>query len=170
MWRRSRRTANHRVCAIRGAAGNLGGKDMEAAATELENACQATTENAGSAENGVPLALREPLRVFIDRHEALIAAIGVVLAQQSAVLSDKPEPKGKLGSAEELRPFLEKLKLALASEEPLLCMKILEDLSQRRWYEGHETALAEVNRMVQQYRLAEALAFLDKEFDDVVMV
>jgi hypothetical protein len=30
--------------------------------------------------------------------------------------------------------------------------------------------LAEVNRLVQQYELAEALAFLNKEFDDVVMV
>jgi PAS domain S-box-containing protein len=163
-----REDAIHRVHAIRGVAGNLGGKDMEAAAAELENACHAYDENAGNAENGVPLALREPLRVFIDRHEALITAIGVVLAQQPAVLPDKPEPEGKLGSAEELRPLLEKLKLALASEEPLPCMEILEDLSQRRWSEGYETALAEVNRLVQQYRLAGALAFIDKEFYDVI--
>jgi hypothetical protein len=78
--------------------------------------------------------------------------------------------KHKLGSAEELHPVLERLKLALASEEPVPCMKILEELSQRRWSESHETALAEVNRLVQQYRLAEALAFLDKEFDDVYPV
>jgi signal transduction histidine kinase/CheY-like chemotaxis protein len=159
--------AIHRVHSIRGAAGNLGGNDMEAAAAELENVCHATTENAGSAENVIPLALREPLRIFIDHHEALITAIGVVLAQQPAVLPDKPEPEGKLGSAAELRPLLERLKLALASEEPLPCMKILEELSQRRWSEDHETALAEVNRLVQQYRLAEALAFLDKEFDEM---
>ena len=80
----------------------------------------------------------------------------------------KPEPEGKLGSAEELRPSLEQLKLALASEEPLPCLKILKKLSQSRWSDGHETALAEVNRLVKQYRLAEALAFLDKEFDDVM--
>ena len=163
-----RKDVIHLVCAIRGVAGNLGGKEMEAAAAELENACHATTENAGSSENGVPLTLREPLRIFIDHHEALITAIGVVLAQQPAVSQDKPEPEGKLGSAAELRPLLEKLKLALASEEPLPCIKILEDLSQRRWSEGYETALAEVNRLVQQYLLAEALAFLDKEFDDVI--
>ena len=47
-------------------------------------------------------------------------------------------------------------------------MEILEELSQRRWSEDLETALAEVNRLVQQYSLAEALAFLNKEFDDVV--
>ncbi len=64
--------------------------------------------------------------------------------------------------------MLERLKLALASEEPLPCMEILEELSQRRWSEDNETALAEVNRLVQQYRLAEALAFLDKEFNDVI--
>ncbi len=157
--------AIHRVHAIRGVACNLGGKEMAAAATELENACHATTENAGSS---VPFAIGEPLRVFIDRHEALMTAIGVVLAQQPAVLPDKPKSKGKLGSAAELHPLLERLKLALASEEPLPCIKILEDLSQKRWPEGYETALAEVNRLVQQYLLAEALAFLDKEFDDVM--
>jgi PAS domain S-box-containing protein len=160
--------AIHRAHAIRGVAGNLGGKDMAAAAAELENVCHATTENAGSAENGVPLALREPMRIFIDRHEALITAIGVFLAQQPAVLLDKPESEDKLGSAEELRPLLERLKLALESEEPLPCMKILEELSQRQWSEGHETALTEVNRLVQQYRLAEALVFLNKEFNDVM--
>ncbi len=149
-----REDAIHRVHAIRGAASNLGGKDMEAAAAELENACHATTENAGSAEIGVPLTLRDPLRIFIDHHEALITAIGVVLAQQPAVSPDKPKPEGKLGSMEELRPLLERLKLALASEEPLPCMKILEELSQSRWSEGHETTLAEVNHLVQQYRLA----------------
>jgi signal transduction histidine kinase/CheY-like chemotaxis protein/HPt (histidine-containing phosphotransfer) domain-containing protein len=158
-----REDAIHRVHAIRGVAGNLGGKDMEAAAAELENAFQAMTENS---ESSVLFAIGEPLRVFIDRHEALITAIGLVFAQQPAILADKP--KGKLGSSAELRPLLERLKLALASEEPLPCIKILEDLSQRRWSESHETALAEVNRLVQQYRLAKALAFLDKEFDDVI--
>jgi signal transduction histidine kinase/DNA-binding NarL/FixJ family response regulator/HPt (histidine-containing phosphotransfer) domain-containing protein len=157
--------AIHWVHAVRGIACNLGGKEMAAAAAELENACQAAMKNA---ESSVPFAIGEPLRVFIDCHEALITAIGVVLAQQPAVLPDKPEPEGKLGSAAELHPLLERLKLALASEEPLPCTKILEELSQRRWSEDHETALAEVNRLVQQYLLAEALAFLDKEFDDVI--
>jgi signal transduction histidine kinase/DNA-binding NarL/FixJ family response regulator/HPt (histidine-containing phosphotransfer) domain-containing protein len=157
--------AIHRVHAIRGVAGNLGGKDMEAAATELENACQAAMKNA---ESSVPFATGELLRVFIDRHEALITAIGLVLAQQPSVSPDKPKPGGKLGSDAELRPLLERLKLALASEEPVPCMKILEELSQRRWSESHETALAEVNRLVQQYLLAEAFAFIDKEFEDVM--
>ena len=139
----------------RGIASNLGGKEMAAAAVELENACRAAMENA---ESSVPFSIGEPLSVFIDRHEALITTIGVVLAQQPAVLPDKPE--GQPGSAEELHPLLERLKLALASEEPLPCMEILEELSQKRWSEGHETALAEVNRLVQQYCLAEALAFL----------
>ncbi len=154
--------AIHRVHAIRGIAGNLGGKEMEAAATELENACQAAMENAGS---DVPFALREPLRVFIDRHEALIIAIGEVLAQQLAVLPDKPE--GPPWSAAELHHLLEQLKLALARKEPLPCKKIMEELLQSRWSKNNETALAEVNRLVHQYRLAEALAFLSKEFKDV---
>ena len=156
-----REDAIHRGHAIRGVAGNLGGKEMEAAATELEQACQ-VAENAG---NGIPFALGEPLRVFIDRHEALMIAIGVVLAGQPAVLAAKPE--GPPGTAAELRPLLNQLKLALASKEPMPCKKILEVLLKRRWSEDHESDLAEVNRLVQQYRLAEALAFLNKEFKDV---
>jgi uncharacterized membrane protein YheB (UPF0754 family) len=58
--------------------------------------------------------------------------------------------------------------LALASKEPLPCKKIMEELSQRRWSEGHETALAEVIRLVQQYRLAEALSIVNKEFNNVM--
>jgi hypothetical protein len=44
----------------------------------------------------------------------------------------------------------------------------MEELSQRRWSEGHETALAEVHRLVQRYRLAEALTLINKEFKDVM--
>ncbi|MEI6261913.1 MAG: ATP-binding protein [Deltaproteobacteria bacterium] len=92
--------------------------------------------------------------------------IDMVPARQPAVLPDKPE--GQPGSAAELRPLLEQLKLALASEEPLPCKKILGMLLQSRWSEGHEMALAEVSRLVKRYRIAEALAFLNKEFNDVM--
>jgi len=155
--------AIHRVHAIRGVAGNLGGKEMEAAATELKNACEAAMENAGS---GVPFAIGELLRIFNDRHKALITAIGLVLAKQPSVLPDKPE--GPLGSLAELRPLLERLKPALASNEPIPCKKILRELSQSRWSKDHETALTEVNRLVQQYRLTEALSLFNKEFNDVL--
>jgi CheY-like chemotaxis protein/HPt (histidine-containing phosphotransfer) domain-containing protein len=157
-----RKDAIIRIHAFRGVVGNLGGKEMEAAAVWLENACLAM-ENAG---NGIPFALREPLCVFIDRHEALITAICAVLARHPAVLPNKPECPP--GSAAELRPLLERLKLAMAHKKPLPCKKIIEELSQKRWSEGHETALAEVNRLVQQYRLAEALTLVNKEFNDVM--
>jgi hypothetical protein len=87
------------------------------------------------------------------------------MAMKIRHLPDKPE--GPPGSAAELRPFLERLQLALVRKQPLPCKKIMEELSQRRWSEGHETALAEVNRLVHQYRLVEALAFLNKEFKDI---
>jgi hypothetical protein len=41
-------------------------------------------------------------------------------------------------------------------------------LLKRRWSENHETVLTELNRLVQRYRLDEALALLDKEFKDVL--
>jgi len=156
-----RKDAISRIHAIRGVAVNLGGKEVEAAAMELENACQAT-ENTG---NDIPFALRAPLHVFIDRHEALITAIGVVLARYPAVLPNKLEcPPGAVA---ELRPLLEQLKLAMARKEPRPCKKIMEELLQSRWSKQHETALAEVNRLVHQYRLAEALTLVNKEFKDI---
>jgi len=39
---------------------------------------------------------------------------------------------------------------------------------ERRWSEDQETALAELNCLVQRYRLTEALAFLNNEFSDVM--
>ncbi len=156
-----RKDAIHRVHAIRGVAGSLGGKELEAAAAELEKACQA----AENMDNCIPFAVGEPLRVFIDNHKALITAIGVVLVRQPVVAA---KPESPPGTDAELRPLLKQLKIALTSKEPLPCKKILEVLLKRRWSEDHESGLAEVNRLVQQYRLAEALAFLNNEFDDVM--
>jgi len=147
-----------RVQAIKGMAGNIGGKDLETAAADLEKACLA-------AGNGVPFALGETLRVFIDRHEALITAIGVVLSQQPVVAPAMPE--GPPGDAAEMRLLLARLRKALASEEPRPCKKIMGELMKKRWPEGREAVLAELSRLVQRYRLAEALALLDKEFDDI---
>ncbi|MFH1028060.1 MAG: hypothetical protein V1791_08665, partial [Pseudomonadota bacterium] len=118
------------------------------------------------AGNCAHFSLGEPLRVFIDCHEALIMAIGAVLARQPSVSPVKPE--GPPGDMKELRPLLEQLRIALESEEPLPCKKILGELLQKRWSENHEAVLADVNRLVQSYRLAEALALLDKEFKDIM--
>jgi PAS domain S-box-containing protein len=51
-----RKDAIHRVHAIRGVAGSLGGKELEAAAAELEKACQA----AENVDNCIPFAVGEP--------------------------------------------------------------------------------------------------------------
>ena len=147
--------ALHRIHAIRGVAGNLGGKLLESAAAELEKACRA----AGNAGDGV-FALGEPLRVFIDRHEALILAIGAVLVQQPVIAQVKPE--GPPGDLTELRQLLGQLQWFLGRKEPRPCNEILKTLLQKRWPEEQEILLAELNRLVQRYRLAEALAILNK--------
>jgi CheY-like chemotaxis protein len=147
--------ALHRIHAIRGVAGNLGGKLLESAAAELEKACRA----AGNAGDGV-FALGEPLRVFIDRHEALILAIGALLVQQPVIAQVKPE--GPPGDVTELRQLLGQLQWFLGRKEPRPCNEILKTLLQKRWPEEQEILLAELNRLVQRYRLAEALAILNK--------
>ncbi len=112
----------------------------------------------------VVLSLPIASDVMRKSHEALIPAISVALAGRPTVLAARPE--GPPGTAVELHSLLKQLKLALSSKEPLPCKKILEVLLKRRWPDGHEIVLAEVNRLVQQYRLAEALTILSKEFNE----
>ena len=147
--------ALHRIHTIRGVAGNLGGKALESAAAELDKACRA----AGNAGDGI-FALGEPLRVFIDRHEALILAIGALLVQQPAIAPVKPE--GPPGNVDELRQLLGQLQCFLGRKEPRPCNEILKTLLQKRWPEEQEILLAELNRLVDRYRLQEALDLLNK--------
>ena len=153
-----REEAVHRVHAIRGIVASLGGKALATAAAEMETALQ-------QSEQGVSFALGEPLRVFIDRHEALIMAIGAILARQPAVLPVRRE--GPPGDLVELRDLLKRLKEFLGRKEPLPCKEIMVTLLQKRWSESYEETLAELNRLVQRYRLTEAIGFLDKEFKDI---
>ncbi|MEI6314983.1 MAG: response regulator, partial [Syntrophus sp. (in: bacteria)] len=147
-----------RAHAVKGIAANLGGKDLAVAAGDLEKTLRA-------AKNGVPFAMGEPLRIFIDCHAALIIAIDAVLARQPIVSPSRPELPP--GDAVEMRLLLLRLRVALVSEEPRPCKEILRALMQRRWSERHEAVLAELNRLVQRYRLTDALALLDREFEDI---
>ena len=154
-----REEAMHRIHAIKGVAGNLGGKELAAAAAKLEKAIRASG-------NGIPFALGEPLRVFIDCHEAMIMATGSILSRQPVV--SKAKPQGPPGTEAEMRLLLKRLKKALDKEEPLPCKEILEALLKRSWPVNQEAILAELNHLVNRYRLADALALLDKEFKDIM--
>ena len=147
-----------RVNAIRGVAGNVEAKQLEAAALELENACRA-------AQNSVPYPLTERLKEFVDRYEELITDIGTILARQTVVSQVKPE--GRINAAEQ-KSLLVYLKKALCNDEPKPCKEILGTLLQRRLPAHQQKALMELNRLVGRYQLAEALALLDIEFKDVL--
>ncbi len=54
------------------------------------------------------------------------------------------------------------------TEETRPCKEILGSLLQRRWPEGQEAVLVELNRLVQHYRLTEALTILDIEFKGIM--
>ena len=119
-----------------------------------------------AAGSSVPFALGETVRVFIDGHEALITAIGDVLAKQQSLQPVKPE--GPPGDLVELRLSLEQLRGYLETEEPRPCKKILGALLQKKWPESQEDFLVELDRLVSNYRLAEALVFLEKECAGVI--
>ncbi len=149
--------ATHRIHTIRGVAGNIDGRELEAAAVELEKACRAAGQSAS-------FSLVQPLQVLIERYEELTTAIGLILARQPSVSPVKPE--GPPGDVKELLPFLERLQKALASEEPAPCLEILGALLQRQWPEEQVTLLVKLNGLVQRYRLAEAMALLDKKMPE----
>ena len=145
--------ALHRVHAVRGVAANLGANELAAAASELENGCRA-------AGNIIPFSLGEPLRVFIDSHESLLMAIDALLVHQPSAV---PKPENPVGDMAELQPLLADLKKALASDEPRPCKEILAVLRENSWPEEQQTLLAELNRLVNRYRLQEALDLLNKK-------
>jgi PAS domain S-box-containing protein len=70
--------------------------------------------------------------------------------------------KGPPGDLAELLQEMEGLRMALESEEPMPCKKILAELRQNSWPEEQESLLGELNRLVNRYRLQEALDLLNK--------
>ena len=145
-----RGAALRRIHGIRGIAGNIGGVRLEAAAEELEKAIRGV--------DGIPLMLGEPLRTFIDSHDALVTAIGSVLVRQPTL--EAPGIQKPAGNLAEFGPLLESLKVALASKEPLPCKEILAKMLKIKWPEAQEATLAELNKLIQRYHLAEALALI----------
>ncbi len=74
-----------------------------------------------------------------------------------------PKPELPPGDMAELLPLLEQLKEPLERGEPRPCKDILAELLEKSWPEEQETLLAELNHLVNRYRLQEALDLLNKD-------
>ena len=74
-----------------------------------------------------------------------------------------PKPERPPGDMAELHALLEQLKEPLDNGEPRPCKDILATLLTKSWPEEQETLLAELNRLVNRYRLQEALDLLNKD-------
>ena len=72
------------------------------------------------------------------------------------------KPAGPPGDMAELQTLLEQLKRPMENAEPRPCKEILAILLAKSWPEEQETLLAELNRLVNRYRLQEALDLLNK--------
>jgi PAS domain S-box-containing protein len=158
-----RDAAVHRLHAIRGVAGNLGGKELEAAAGQLE-------KGWSHAEGGVPFTPGESLQTFFDRHEELVTAIDAVLARQPKVApaASPAAADAPVGNIDDMRALLVELSKGLASGEPRPCKQILATLLKTHWSVPHDAAFEKTNNLVQRYLLADALAFVNEEFADVL--
>ena len=73
-----------------------------------------------------------------------------------------PRPEHPPGDLAELQQLLEKLKKPLDNGEPIPCKEIMALLLQKSWPEEQATLLAELNRLVNHYRLQEAFDLLNK--------
>ncbi|MEI7671085.1 MAG: ATP-binding protein [Syntrophales bacterium] len=74
-----------------------------------------------------------------------------------------PKPERPPGDMAELQTLLEQMKTPLDNGEPRPCKDILAVLLAKSWPEEQETLLAELNRLVNRYRLQEALDLLNQE-------
>ena len=74
-----------------------------------------------------------------------------------------PKPERPPGDMTELHALLEQLKEPLDNGEPRPCKDILAVLLAKSWPAEQETLLAELNRLVNRYRLQEALDLLNKD-------
>jgi PAS domain S-box-containing protein len=147
------------VHSVKGLSGNLGGKGLMAAASSLEKALR---EMEGC---GALFSLGEPLRAFIDRHEAFLSSAAAFIARQAE--TEPAQQEMPEGMPEELPPLLEELRAGLAAEEPRPCKAALAALGQRRWPENVEKLLREIRGLVDRYRLAEARALLEGKGADL---
>jgi PAS domain S-box-containing protein len=87
---------------------------------------------------------------------------------------DRPAPgdpvRSTRGDPAEMEGALERLRKALASEEPLPCKAILEDLARQKWPEAQETFLARLTHLIHQYRMEEALDLVNGPFRTLSVV
>ena len=143
--------AIRRVHSIKSIAGNIGGKELAAVATELEKALH--------GKEGVHFSLGEPVRRFIDRHNDLLASIATALPSRQA--SGQTRPERQRGMADEYLQLLDRLRAALMKNEPRPAMDILAVLMQKQWPEDSDSSLKELNRLLQRYRFDEAMSILD---------
>ena len=150
--------AIHLIHSMKGVAGNIGGKELAAAAAELERACR-------TSGVGVPLSLGVPLRRFTACHEALIAAIGLVLAKHPAALQINQE--GLAGNPTEMMVQLLKLKKVLETGEPKPCIEIITSLMAMQWPESIVTFLNELDKLIWRFRFGDALAILNEQVMEI---
>ncbi len=148
------KTADRRVHTVKGVAGSLGGKELQMAAAELEQALL-------RQKNGNGCSLDIPLQNFLRCHREFLAAVESYLAGQ-------PDPEGPLppepprGTSAELREMLDQLRAGLAEDEPKPCKEAIRRLMERSWPEEVGIVLGELDRLVSRYRFSQALDFIAK--------
>ncbi|MGE5799308.1 MAG: PAS domain S-box protein [Syntrophaceae bacterium] len=147
-----------RIHALKGVAGYLGGRELQAAAAELEKQLRA-------AESGERAPLERQVRIFAEHHRTFLEEVVAILDRQAASV---PIPEEGPGTEKELIELLSLLRESLENSTPKSCREAMNRLLQKRWPRVDHQELTELNLLVARYRYAEARGLLDKIFGDIV--
>ncbi len=134
---------------VKGASGNLGAKEVQERATELDDALK--EERSGEYD------------VLLGKFEQTLSGFIVALGEAGIVEQEEKEQAavGEL-SFEELRGLLEELEPNLKKRQPKKCEPILEEIARHTLPEEHAGDVAELTKLIKRYKFKEAKVILER--------
>jgi HPt (histidine-containing phosphotransfer) domain-containing protein len=147
-------TAERLAHTVKGASGNLGAKDLQQKATELN----AALKEAKSEEY-------EPLLTRFDK--SLLALISSI--DGAGLREEEETEKATTGdlSPDELLRLLEELEPNLKKRQPKRCAPILEEISRYTLPEEYAVDLDELGRLIKRYKFKEAQGIFERLMDRI---
>ena len=140
----------HRIAhTVKGASGNLGAKEVQERATELDDALK--EERSGEYD------------MQLQKLEQTLSGFMVALGEAGIVEQEEKERAagGEL-SVEELRRLLEELEPNLKKRQPKKCEPILEEIARHTLPEEYAGDVAELTKLIKRYKFKEAKEVFDR--------
>jgi two-component system sensor histidine kinase/response regulator len=133
---------------VKGVAGNLGAKDLQAASADVERAIKDGNlknidELLDTFEQNIQ-SIMDGLRDFVDVEEA-----------------DEEKVGKEIGDLGKLRELLDKLQLHVHRKQPKLCKEIMTDINEFSWPD-HSLEVEELGKWIGKYKFKDAKNILEE--------